>query len=112
MLTELHRSRKVFVRETSNFARQMAWVQSLIFTKQKQEDVYWMLNMALRTLQHASEDKALFDFVPEIYFEAVNSAYSALRNLFSPTVPFNELPGTVKLVLALVLVLVYLLTLK
>lgn len=73
----------------------MAWVQSLIFTREKQEDVYWMLNAALRTLQNPSVDKTLFDFIPEFYIEAINSGYSALRNLFSPTVPFNELAGAV-----------------
>ena len=93
VLTELQRSRKVFVKETSNCTRQMAWVQSLIFTKEKQRDVLWMLNAALRTIEFASVDKTLFDFIPEVYIEAISSAYSALRNLFSPTVQFNDIPG-------------------
>ena len=52
-----------------------------------------MLNAALRTIEYASVDKTLFDFIPEVYIEAISSAYSALRNLFSPTVPFNDIPG-------------------
>jgi hypothetical protein len=74
----------------------MAWVRCLIFTPEKQADVYWMLNTALQTLQNAKLDSTVFDFVPEFYIEAICSGYSALRNLFSPTVSFNDLPGMVR----------------
>ena len=74
----------------------MAWVRSLIFTSEKQNDVYWMLNTALKTLQNAKLDSTMFDFVPEFYIEAICSGYSALRNLFSPTVAFNDLTGIVR----------------
>lgn len=73
----------------------MAWVRSLIFTSDKQADVYWMLNIALRTIENAKQDATMFDFVPEFYIEAICSGYSALRNLFSPTVVFSELPGMI-----------------
>lgn len=33
MLAELNRSRSVFLEETTNCARHMAWVSTLIFTK-------------------------------------------------------------------------------
>ncbi|XP_028398244.1 E3 ubiquitin-protein ligase RNF123-like [Dendronephthya gigantea] len=89
---ELERSRKVFAKETTNCTRQMAWVRSLIFTPEKQADVYWMLNIALKTIENAKKDATMFDFVPEFYIEAICSGYSALRNLFSPTVVFNDLP--------------------
>ena len=52
-----------------------------------------MLNAALKTLQNAKLDSTTFDFVPEFYIEAICSGYLSLRNLFSPTVPFNGLPG-------------------
>ena len=74
----------------------MAWVRSLIFTSEKQSDVYWMLNTALKTLENAKLDSTMFDFVPEFYVEAICSGYSALRNLFSPTVDFSDLQGMVK----------------
>ena len=74
----------------------MFWVRSLIFTSEKQKDVHWMLKTALKTLQAAQEDNTMLDFVPEFYIEAVCSSYSALRNLFSPTVPFGDLPGTMR----------------
>ena len=73
----------------------MTWVRCLIFTPEKQADVHWMLNTALKTLQNAKLDHTMFDFVPEFYIEAICSGYSALRNLFSPTVPFNNLTGIV-----------------
>lgn len=99
VLAELERSRKVFAKETTNCTRQMAWVRSLIFTSEKQSDVYWMLNTSLKTLQNAKLDSTMFDFVPEFYIEAICSGYSALRNLFSPTVSFNDLPGIVRVCL-------------
>ncbi|XP_046839611.1 E3 ubiquitin-protein ligase RNF123-like [Xenia sp. Carnegie-2017] len=92
VLVELERSCKVFAKETKNCTRQMFWVRSLIFTSEKQKDVHWMLKTALKTLQAAQEDSTMLDFVPEFYIEAVCSSYSALRNLFSPTVPFGDLP--------------------
>ena len=96
VLAELERSRKVFAKETTNCTRQMAWVRSLIFTSEKQSDVYWMLNTALKTLENAKLDSTMFDFVPEFYVEAICSGYSALRNLFSPTVAFSDLQGMVR----------------
>lgn len=71
----------------------MAWVRCLIFTSEKQADVYWMLTTALRTVTNAKRDSPMFDFVPEFYIEAICSSYSALRNFFSPTVPFHDLEG-------------------
>ena len=97
VLAELERSRKVFAKETTNCTRQMAWVCSLIFTPEKQADVHWMLNAALKTLQNAKLDSTTFDFVPEFYIEAICSGYLSLRNLFSPTVPFNGLPGMLEI---------------
>ena len=55
-----------------------------------------MLNTALKTLENAKLDSTMFDFVPEFYVEAICSGYSALRNLFSPTVDFSDLQGMVK----------------
>lgn len=50
VLTELERSKRVFMQESTNCARHMAWVSTLIFTKEKQNDVHWMLNCIVSSL--------------------------------------------------------------
>lgn len=57
-------------------------------------DVYWLLCICIRTIEHADNTGSLFAFVPEFYLNVAMNAYSALKNYFSPVNSMEELPGT------------------
>ena len=62
--------------------------------QRKQEDVAWLLQVAMKTVAKASQFKLLFQYMPEFYLETVIHSYNALKNYFHPTMPFDTLPGT------------------
>ncbi|XP_031562489.1 E3 ubiquitin-protein ligase RNF123-like isoform X2 [Actinia tenebrosa] len=92
VLAELNRSRSVFLEETTNCARHMAWVSTLIFTKSKQEDIHWMLRCILKSISRGAKRGSLFEFAPEFYVEVAINAFHGLRNYFHPTTNFFDLP--------------------
>lgn len=57
-------------------------------------DVYWLLCVCIRTIEHADNTASLFAFTPEFYLNVAMNAYSALKNYFSPANSMDELPGT------------------
>lgn len=56
-------------------------------------DVYWLLCVCIRTIEHADNTGSLFAFTPEFYLNVAMNAYSALKNYFSPANSMEELPG-------------------
>lgn len=59
----------------------------------KMLDVYWLLCVCIRTIEHADNTGSLFAFAPEFYLNVAMNAYSALKNYFSPANSMEELPG-------------------
>lgn len=57
-------------------------------------DVYWLLCVCIRTIEHADNTGSLFAFAPEFYLNVAMNAYSALKNYFSPANSMEELPGS------------------
>jgi len=57
-------------------------------------DVYWLLRVCIRTVEHADNTGSLFAFAPEFYLNVAMNAYSALKNYFSPANSMEDLPGT------------------
>ncbi|RMX52910.1 hypothetical protein pdam_00010966 [Pocillopora damicornis] len=93
VLAELERSKTVFLQETTHCARHMAWVSTLIFTKEKQNDVHWMLNCIMSSVERGTIKENLFEFTPEFYMEAAINAFHGLRHYFHPTTCFSDIPG-------------------
>ena len=58
-------------------------------------DVYWLLRVCIRTVEHADHTGSLFAFAPEFYLNVAMNAYSALKNYFSPANSMDDLPGSV-----------------
>lgn len=56
-------------------------------------DVYWLLCVCIRTIEHADNTGSLFAFAPEFYLNVAMNAYSALKNYFCPANSMEELPG-------------------
>lgn len=56
-------------------------------------DIYWLLCVCIRTIEHADNTSSLFAFTPEFYLNVAMNAYSALKNYFSPANSMEELPG-------------------
>ncbi|XP_058956271.2 E3 ubiquitin-protein ligase RNF123 [Pocillopora verrucosa] len=92
VLAELERSKTVFLQETTHCARHMAWVSTLIFTKEKQNDVHWMLNCIMSSVERGTIKENLFEFTPEFYMEAAINAFHGLRHYFHPTTCFSDIP--------------------
>lgn len=61
--------------------------------QEKMLDIYWLLQVCIRVIEHSDRTKTLFAFMPEFYMNVAMNSYSALKNYFSPVNPMDELPG-------------------
>lgn len=68
-------------------------------------DVYWLLRVCIRTIEHSDNTGSLFAFTPEFYLNVAMNSYSALKNYFSPANSMDELPGQFSLSPAFLLLL-------
>uniref|UniRef100_A0A665XC52 RING-type E3 ubiquitin transferase n=1 Tax=Echeneis naucrates TaxID=173247 RepID=A0A665XC52_ECHNA len=93
ILEELQKSQKVFAEKLNHLSRRLAWINATIYSKEKMLDVYWLLCVCIRTIEHADNTGSLFAFTPEFYLNVAMNAYSALKNYFSPANSMEELPG-------------------
>ncbi|KAM8868482.1 E3 ubiquitin-protein ligase RNF123 isoform 2-T2 [Synchiropus picturatus] len=93
ILEELQKSQKVFSEKLNHLSRRLAWINATIYSKEKMLDVYWLLCVCIRTIEHADATGSLFAFTPEFYLSVAMNAYSALKNYFSPANSMDELPG-------------------
>lgn len=65
----------------------------LLCLQEKMLDIYWLLCVCIRTIEHADNTGSLFAFTSEFYLNVAMNAYSALKNYFSPANSMDELPG-------------------
>uniref|UniRef100_A0A8C3AMF8 RING-type E3 ubiquitin transferase n=1 Tax=Cyclopterus lumpus TaxID=8103 RepID=A0A8C3AMF8_CYCLU len=93
ILDELQKSQKVFAEKLNHLCRRLAWINATIYSKEKMLDVYWLLCVCIRTIEHADNTGSLFAFAPEFYLSVAMNAYSALKNYFSPANSMEELPS-------------------
>ncbi|KAI4895271.1 hypothetical protein NFI96_022510 [Prochilodus magdalenae] len=93
ILEELQKSQKVFAEKLNHLSRRLAWINATIYSKEKMLDVYWLLRVCIRTIEHADNTGSLFAFTPEFYLNVAMNSYSALKNYFSPSNSMEELPG-------------------
>ncbi|GFR16698.1 e3 ubiquitin-protein ligase RNF123 [Trichonephila clavata] len=90
---ELNLAKQVFLEELVEQGRHQAWISSVVYSSDRQADVYWLLQILLRTLSQSSETGLLFSFVPDFYVEACIKCCHALRNFFPPAAPADSLPA-------------------
>ncbi|KAG6938188.1 ring finger protein 123 [Chelydra serpentina] len=90
---ELVKSQKVFSEKLNHLSRRLAWINVTIYSKEKMQDVYWLLRVCIRTIEHGDRTGSLFAFMPEFYLSVAMNSYSALKNYFSPVHSMEELPG-------------------
>ncbi|XP_053340032.1 E3 ubiquitin-protein ligase RNF123 isoform X1 [Clarias gariepinus] len=93
ILEELQKSQKVFAEKLNHLSRRLAWINATIYSKEKMLDVYWLLRVCIRTIEHTDNTGSLFAFTPEFYLNVAMNSYSALKNYFSPSNSMEELPG-------------------
>uniref|UniRef100_A0A4W4F8L0 E3 ubiquitin-protein ligase RNF123 n=1 Tax=Electrophorus electricus TaxID=8005 RepID=A0A4W4F8L0_ELEEL len=93
ILEELEKSQRVFSEKLNHLSRRLAWINATIYSKEKMLDVYWLLRVCIRTIEHADAAGSLFAFTPEFYLNVGMNSYSALKNYFSPAHSMEELPG-------------------
>ncbi|XP_063071315.1 E3 ubiquitin-protein ligase RNF123 [Engraulis encrasicolus] len=93
ILDELVKSQKVFAEKLNHLSRRLAWINSTIYSKEKMLDIYWLLRVCIRTIEHSDNTGSLFAFTPEFYLNVAMNSYSALKNYFSPANSMEELPG-------------------
>lgn len=65
----------------------------LCLLQEKMLDIYWLLRVCLRTIEHGDRTGSLFAFMPEFYLSVAINSYSALKNYFGPVHNMEELPG-------------------
>ncbi|XP_056661027.1 E3 ubiquitin-protein ligase RNF123 isoform X1 [Monodelphis domestica] len=90
---ELMKSQKVFSEKLNHLSRRLAWINVTIYSKEKMQDIYWLLRVCTRTIEHGDRTGSLFAFMPEFYLSVAMNSYSALKNYFSPVNSMEELPG-------------------
>ncbi|CAL8337644.1 unnamed protein product [Merluccius merluccius] len=93
ILDELQKSQKVFAEKLNHLSRRLAWINATVYSKEKMLDVYWLLRVCIRTVEHTDNTGSLFAFAPEFYLNVAMNAYSALKNYFSPANSMEDLPG-------------------
>ncbi|KAK3743920.1 hypothetical protein RRG08_054806 [Elysia crispata] len=89
----LEGAKMVFVEKIIEQARQMVWVEKVIYSPSKQADLAWLLGVVLKTVEKASQYNRLFQYIPEFYIETAVNAFNALRNYMHPTTSFHEIQG-------------------
>uniref|UniRef100_A0AAY4AYN7 B30.2/SPRY domain-containing protein n=1 Tax=Denticeps clupeoides TaxID=299321 RepID=A0AAY4AYN7_9TELE len=93
ILEELQKSQKVFAEKLNHLSRRLAWINATIYSKEKMFDIYWLLRVCIRTIEHADNTGSLFAFTPEFYLSVAMNSYSALKNYFSSANSMEDLPG-------------------
>ncbi|XP_057296522.1 E3 ubiquitin-protein ligase RNF123-like [Hydractinia symbiolongicarpus] len=93
VLNELERAKRVFTKEATEVARHMGWVNSVIFSKEKQEDLHWLLRVVLRTIEKSQIARKLYVFMPEFYMENGIYLFQALWNYFLPLTSNGNVEG-------------------
>ncbi|CAJ0947630.1 unnamed protein product [Ranitomeya imitator] len=93
ILEELKKSQQVFLEKLNHLSRRLAWINVTIYSKEKMQDIYWLLQVCLRSIQHSDRTGALFSFMPEFYLNVAMNSYNSLKNYFSPVSSMEELPG-------------------
>ncbi|KAF5921622.1 hypothetical protein HPG69_012792 [Diceros bicornis minor] len=93
ILAELTKSQKVFSEKLDHLSRRLAWVHATVYSQEKMLDIYWLLRVCLRTIEHGDRTGPLFAFMPEFYLSVAINSYSALKNYFGPVHSMEELPG-------------------
>ncbi|XP_028966775.1 E3 ubiquitin-protein ligase RNF123 [Galendromus occidentalis] len=86
-------SKDVFKKKLDEQARQMAWLSATMFSREKQGDLYWLLQVVLFTLEESSKTGECFAFVPDFYVETCIKLFHSLTSLFPPTSSLSEIPG-------------------
>ena len=61
--------------------------------QEKQNDVHWMLQCILSSVERGATRGPLFEFTPEFYMDTAINAFHGLRHYFHPTTNFNDIPG-------------------
>uniref|UniRef100_A0A8C5R7Z6 RING-type E3 ubiquitin transferase n=1 Tax=Leptobrachium leishanense TaxID=445787 RepID=A0A8C5R7Z6_9ANUR len=93
ILDELQKSQQVFSEKLNHLSRRLAWINVTIYSKEKMLDIYWLLQVCIRTIEHADRTGSLFAFMPEFYLNVAMNSYNSLKNYFSPVSGMEELPG-------------------
>jgi len=93
---ELTKSVEIFSQKLQEQSRHMAWVQSGVFTPERQRLAFQLLKVVVKTLKSASAQGILFVFVPEFYITTLIHLTWLLLGQFHPTVPYTDLPGKIR----------------
>ncbi|KAK6623954.1 hypothetical protein RUM44_010810 [Polyplax serrata] len=91
--SEIEKTRQVFESKLEEQARFMAWVRAAIFSQEKQRQLSWLLNVLMASVKASSNEGVLFSFLPEFYLDSLFEICSALRVLFHPTCPVEDIDG-------------------
>ncbi len=86
---ELLNSKEVLQTKVVENSRQLAWLIAVVFSKEKQEDVHWLLRCGLSTMKRAIPFEAAYSYIPESYVDVVLDAYKSLTRFFSFVIPFE-----------------------
>jgi len=91
--SEVVKSIEIFTKKLDEQARHLAWVQSAVFTLERQQFVHNLMNTVLATLKAASAEGPLFSFVPEHYISTLVNLNWLLLTQMHPTVPYSNING-------------------
>nr|XP_006822492.1 PREDICTED: E3 ubiquitin-protein ligase RNF123-like [Saccoglossus kowalevskii] len=90
---DIMHSNSVFEKKTLEHARHVAWVATLVFSKDKQDNVVFVLKAVLKSISAAHTTGSLFGYVPEFYLDTCINAYNGIRNYFSLAHQLKSIQG-------------------
>ncbi|XP_022238459.1 E3 ubiquitin-protein ligase RNF123-like [Limulus polyphemus] len=76
---------KVYQEKLQELTYQLGWLSAAVLSREREMDVFWLLNVLLQTLEQASKAGLLFAFVPDFYIEACIHTSKALVSVFPST---------------------------
>ncbi|XP_078485178.1 E3 ubiquitin-protein ligase RNF123 [Ciona intestinalis] len=89
----LTQSHNVLLHHMTELCRSIAWLKASVYSPESQSNLWWLLQVCLRTAHNASDKGPLFTFMPEFYLTAGARLYKCLREYFAPSQPFEKLPN-------------------
>ncbi|CAK8689001.1 unnamed protein product [Clavelina lepadiformis] len=88
----LSQSHNVLLRHMTELCRSIAWLKASVYAPESQFNLWWLLQVCVRTAHSASAKGNLFTFMPEFYLTAASRLYKCLREYFAPSQSFEKLP--------------------
>jgi len=86
----IEHSKEIIQNNLNELVKNYLWLAASVYSKESQQNLYWMFQLVLKTIHMASNRGELFKFAPEFYISGTSKVYKCLREYISVCNPFNK----------------------